>query len=79
MGELEFDIGASQTCTTARDLIYVCFGTSAEKKCFVSPEPLGKFVAIKDSTYEHRETALSASEGKETFNDTCLPELALRF
>lgn len=61
IGTLSFDIGYPQTCTTARENIYVCFGSTGQNECYVSSEPLGQFIAIVDSTYGHHQTRLASS------------------
>ena len=61
IGTLSFDIGYPQACTTARETIYVCFGSTGQNECYASSEPLGQFKAIEDSTYGHHQTRLSSS------------------
>ena len=68
IGTMDFDIGSHQTCTTARDTIYVCFGQARDRnECYASSAPLGKFSAIQKSSYGHYQTRLSASPGNFVF------------
>ena len=64
IGTLEFDFKQGACGSTPNDMILLCFTKVTVRQCQQASSPLGVWKRQRESTYEHRRTAIAPSEGQ---------------
>ena len=65
VADLTFDFHEG-ACTVGRNEVYLCFDNWQKngKKCWKSQNPQGEYARIADTSYEHSEIRIAASNGE---------------